>query len=83
MPPRGPRVSDYGTIVDSLNIDTAVGNYARKRMPENDRLDVYAAREIETDLEAVILEVAADSFQGIDDWPRSEVFELRPRSNPD
>jgi hypothetical protein len=77
-------MSDYGTVVDSLDICAAAGSsHVRKRMPGHDHPSVYAAKEVDTNLEALLLEVGVDSLQNIDDWPRSDGFEVRPRPHPD
>ena len=49
-------MSEYDTVVDTLDINAAAGSsHARKRMPGHNHLSVYAAKEVDTGLEALLI----------------------------
>lgn len=70
----------FAEIVDSFEAAGQSGVFVQKRDSRVGVLDVFAARKIETGLEALLVQAQPGLLPRIDEWPRSEGFhvEIRP-----
>ena len=74
-------MSDQFTdIVKTLEGPETGGLFVQKRIPCVEVVEVYAAKKIESELEALLVQVDPKFLPGIDEWPQSEGFhvEVRP-----
>ena len=58
--------------------DERCARHVKKRIGDVSALDVYAAKRVTDDLEALLLEVDKGDLAGIAEWPRSKGFEVFP-----
>lgn len=70
----------FAEIVDSFEDAGQKGVFVQRRDSRIGALDVFAARKIESGLEALLVQVQPSLLPRIEDWPRSEGFhvEIRP-----
>ena len=70
----------FSVIIESLDHIGSSGKYVRKRDSRVSILDVYAAKEINSGLEALLVETKPNLLTGIDEWPQSEGFTVEIES---
>lgn len=70
----------FATIVDSLEKTGQKGVFVQRRDSRIRVLDVFAARKIDSGLEALLIQVQPVLLPRVEDWPQSEGFhvEIRP-----
>ena len=66
----------FSVIIESLDHHGSSGKYVRKRDPRISVLDIYAAKEINSGLEALLVETNPSLLKGIVEWPQSEGFSV-------
>ena len=66
----------FSDIVRSFEDPGQGGLFIQKRDPRISTLDVFAARKIETGLEALLVQVDPGQLSGIEEWPHSEGFHV-------
>src|SRR6056297_2929945 len=66
----------FRSLVDSIHVSGERGSYARKRIAAITAADVFAARSIETGLDALLIELRSAALSGIDKWPSAKGFEV-------
>jgi len=66
----------FTPVVNSLNVSGQNGQFSQKRIKEVKALDAFAAKNIESGLEALLLQLDTQLLTGIEEWPRSEGFEV-------
>ena len=64
----------FAVIIESLDHHGSGGKYVRKRDPRISILDVYAAKKIDSGLEALLIETDPHLLKGISEWPNCEGF---------
>jgi hypothetical protein len=70
----------FTPVIDSLNMSGQSGLFSQKRINEIKTIDTFAAKKTENELEALLIQLDSQLLTGIEEWPRSEGFEviLRP-----
>lgn len=69
----------FTEIVDSLEDGGLSGLFVQKRDNRVQVLDVFAARKIESGLEALLIQVDLNLLPRIEEWPMSEGFQIEIR----
>jgi hypothetical protein len=73
----------FTEIVDSFEDAGQKGIFVQKRDSRIEVLDVFAARKIESGLEALLVQAKPSLLPRIEDWPRSEGFHVNIRPSQD
>jgi uncharacterized protein YbaR (Trm112 family) len=68
--------SSFSKIIESIDIHGTGGKFVRKRDPRVSILSIFAAKEISSGLEALLVETTPGVLKGIDEWPQSEGFSV-------
>ena len=69
----------FSDIVGSLQDRGQGGLFIQKRDPRVSVLNVFAARKIESGLEALLVQLDPHILSGLDEWPQSEGFHVNIR----